>query len=275
MQSTTISFENNHNNRKRKDQLNMSPSATAVAQSVDPTPAGQSLAQQQMTPLDGFGQQMGAVFPQRTAPTSSEQMWQDRQQRAMTNPVLNTLFSKQYTPLQAQNIEGIGKDTNAMIQNIVGIKNANAQNAWNQAHQNTIMAMLDREGKIYNQDTSNMQSGMNAAMRQEGGQDTLGLMKKRMGVVDGLLPSIGGFDGLDPLNSDHAKLVAQVKSRYAQTGELPTSFVSQPNGWFSSKMVPMYDGEGESDAPQSSTLDEDTLMRDYGFDVRRININTK
>lgn len=270
-----------------KNQYNLAKTqGTALAQSVDPTPAGQSMAQKSISPVERNMQVMGLNEPMATTPTNSERMWADRQQRAMTNPVMNILMGQKYKPLQVKDIDGVSDETNAMIRNIVGLKNAYAQNAYNQSNRNMLMRMLDREARVYNQDTSNRQSGLNTMMsayaRGDNGQmderDILALQEKRSKIFDTVISGVDGFDALDPTDQDHVNLMNRIKARYASTGELPISFKREQDGWFGERIVPIYgNSNSEGAATQQQDDDSGTLTADdlqkMGIRVRNLDIN--
>jgi hypothetical protein len=244
------------------------------------------MAQKSISPVERNMQVMGLNEPMATTPTNSERMWADRQQRAMTNPVMNILMGQKYKPLQVKDIDGVSDETNAMIRNIVGLKNAYAQNAYNQSNRNMLMRMLDREARVYNQDTSNRQSGLNTMMsayaRGDNGQmderDILALQEKRSKIFDTVISGVDGFDALDPTDQDHVNLMNRIKARYASTGELPISFKREQDGWFGERIVPIYgNSNSEGAATQQQDDDSGTLTADdlqkMGIRVRNLDIN--
>lgn len=238
-----IDTVNNSNNRKKKNQTNITGEQGAVAQKQANTPMVQSLAQK-----SNFGIS-GAYQPQITAPSKSEQRWADRQERFLGNETLNRMMPSAPKPLQYSNIDGLAEGGNDMIRSLVNMKNQYRMDSYNQANQKAMLDMYGNEAKlhnqdtlnetrIHNQDTSNTTSMVNSAMKQTNKADTaLSDMTKRSKLFDSLIVGIDGYDKIKDTD------LLKVKARYIQTGEMPTKIDYSDGGYFGF----------ESSTPQYST----------------------
>lgn len=213
-----VSTENNYNNRKKQNQLGELDLNTSVAQQQANLPVVQSLAQK--TDFGNYGDSFANGMINRLSgvnpPTQYEQNWDARQERMMSNPVINSILATKATPQTFKRVDGFSDVANNALSRVVDSSNMRRQDAYNMAQLNALASMYNANANIYNTEMSlDGKGAQNAHLLFKEQQDQL---KLRNSMADNILAGINGYADIDDEN-----VKGQVRSEYIQTGRVPTS----------------------------------------------------
>ncbi len=265
-----ISVANNFNNRKKQNQLNELDQNTSMAQQQANLPVVQSLAQK--TNFGDYGSSFANGMVNRLAsanqnvpqpiteaqnidqnayfgttpnlankPTQYEQNWNARQDRMLSNPVINSILATKATPETFTKIDGFSDTANNALRSVIDTNNAKRQDAYNMAQLNAITSMYNANAGIYNTEMGlDGKSAQNAHLLFKEQQDQL---KLRNSMADNVLAGIAGYADLSDEN-----VKGKIRADYIQSGILPESI--EKDGWFGS-YTPKY-SSSTVQAPQQN-----------------------
>ncbi len=291
-----ISIGNNYNNRKKTDQLNELDQNTSMAQQQANTPAVQSLSQKEN--FGNYGDSFANGFIKRVAsmnqnvpqpiteaqsnsqntyfgapnvanqPTPQEQNWNARQDRMLSNPIMNSILATKAQPIEFKPIQGFSDSTNNALAHIVNMTNASRQDSYNMAQLNALSGLYRDNANVYGAEMGyDARNAQNSHTLFKENQDQL---KLRNSLADNILAGINGYQDLEP------KEQAQIKSKYVTEGVVPTSI--EKGGWFGSPKInyaTKQQSQQQSVSVVQPTIDNATKWGEQFDSLRKTGLNPK